>query len=328
MQIQKRSRNDSRFFLMLLFCIFSLGCNANFQSQSLISKVNLPSIEPEIKRACYLDNCFSTVSVNRIANADSDYTYPNPEKYPGSAPPSQYIAPSFLLDLNLIDKDTKVSKHFVLSEFMRAESGQYAMFSKDVIKHLDGMREFLGKVIQITSGYRSPGHNSRVPDSAVWSRHTYGDAVDFVVPGVKPEVLVALCRDKFNSFFQKTYPDHIHCDWRLNQLDPIFYGTNGNLPMPLPTTKMNAMMYTESLAQKSEIIMASNDYSRTLTVQVPTEEGEDEEGVPTHKWSVVLPNNVLMESDQDKITIPLMAGEHRIKVVVGSTIEVERIVVW
>ncbi len=313
---------------MLLFHIFLAGCNANYQSQDLIGKLNLPSTEPQASRACYLDNCYSTVSVNRIANVNSDYTYPNPEKYPGSAPPSQYIAPSFLLDLISIDKNTKVSKHFTLGEFMRSETGQYAMFSKDVIKHMEGMREFLGKVIQITSGYRSPGHNSRVPDSAVWSRHTYGDAVDFVVPGVKPEVLVALCRDKFNSFFQKTYPDHIHCDWRLDQLDPIFYGANANQPMPLPTTKMSAMMYTESLAQNSEIVMNSGDLIRTLTVQVPNEEGEDDEGVPTHKWSVVLPNNVLMESDEDKITIPLMAGEHRIKVVVGSTIDIERIVVW
>lgn len=327
----KSSCNEAQIFLVLLFCAYFLGCNSNFQSQSFVSKPNLPndeSVHSEASRACYLNNCFSTISANNIITTNEDYTYPNPENYTGSAPRSQYRAPSFLLDLNAIAEDTPVSKDFLLSDFMRSQNGRYAVFSSEVIKHMQAMREFLGKVIYITSGYRSPGHNSRVPDAAVWSRHTYGDAVDFAIPGVKPEDLVTVCRDQFHSYFQQTYPNHIHCDWRTNQLDPIFYGAGVDLPGTLPITKLSPTMYKYSLAQKSEIIMTHDGSFRTLSVQLPTEEGEDEEGTPTHKWSVVLPNNTFLESDEGKIRIPILSGEHKIKIVVGSTIDIERVVVW
>lgn len=52
--------------------------------------------------------------------------------------------------------------------------------------------------IIITSGYRTPEHNRSLKNSASNSMHIYGKAVDFTVPGLKPEQIANIAK-RFNA---------------------------------------------------------------------------------------------------------------------------------
>lgn len=78
------------------------------------------------------------------------------------------------------------SKHFKLSEF-KCKCGKCQvpanMPPQELVDILDDIREHFGVVV-INSGYRCPEHNAKI-GGAKSSRHTFGDAVDIVVKGVK-----------------------------------------------------------------------------------------------------------------------------------------------
>ena len=59
---------------------------------------------------------------------------------------------------------------------------------------LDPLREFLGKPIRVTSGYRHPELNRRIGGSKT-SDHMYGRAADIVVRGIQPDEIVYAVMD-------------------------------------------------------------------------------------------------------------------------------------
>jgi uncharacterized protein YcbK (DUF882 family) len=83
-----------------------------------------------------------------------------------------------------------LSKNFSLSEF---QSKDGASFPDPVIENLktlatqlQALRDYLGKPITITSGYRSKEHNLKI-GGALDSYHVRGMAADIQVEGMKPK---------------------------------------------------------------------------------------------------------------------------------------------
>lgn len=77
------------------------------------------------------------------------------------------------------------SKFFNENEFKCKCCGKLpeGMPSQELIDVLEVIRNHFGSV-KINSGYRCPKHNAAI-GGAKSSRHTFGDAVDIIVPGVK-----------------------------------------------------------------------------------------------------------------------------------------------
>ena len=91
----------------------------------------------------------------------------------------------------------KANKYFTLAEF-KCKCGKCEM-PKDtppdkLIDILCEIREHYGSPLIINSGYRCPTHNAKVGGAAN-SRHTKGDAVDFVVKGVKTREVYEFCEN-------------------------------------------------------------------------------------------------------------------------------------
>lgn len=82
---------------------------------------------------------------------------------------------------------TKLSSHFQSTEFDCHGDNccSETLIDLKLVEFLQDIRNHFGKGITITSAYRCPTHNSTV-SKAKNSYHTKGQAVDFVVSGVKP----------------------------------------------------------------------------------------------------------------------------------------------
>jgi len=93
---------------------------------------------------------------------------------------------------------------------------------KSAIIEIQEIRSALKKPVIVNSGYRSPGYNTGIHGSAKWSRHMYGDAIDFYVKGESFDSLAQLCLQYGASFYQ-IYSAHIHCDWRTLPLNSEYY---------------------------------------------------------------------------------------------------------
>lgn len=81
-----------------------------------------------------------------------------------------------------------------------------------LVKYLQQIREHFNAPITITSGYRCEKHNANV-GGASGSRHTKGQACDFVVKGVKPAD-VAKYAESIGVLGIGLYPDFVHIDTR------------------------------------------------------------------------------------------------------------------
>lgn len=94
----------------------------------------------------------------------------------------------------------KLSPHFTLEEMTYSDTAnRYKIAnipSTQTIKNLgylaqnllEPLREYLGKAIVITSGYRCEKLNIKVKGSST-SQHLYGQAVDIWVEGISPQLL-------------------------------------------------------------------------------------------------------------------------------------------
>lgn len=84
----------------------------------------------------------------------------------------------------------QLSAHFYSNEFDCHGNGccSESKINEKLIEYLEKIREHFGKPVTITSPYRCPTHNSRI-GGAVGSRHSKGDAADFVVSGIAPRTV-------------------------------------------------------------------------------------------------------------------------------------------
>lgn len=89
------------------------------------------------------------------------------------------------VDMFTVVKDIQLAKNFKLSEFVCKDGSGKVLFSADLINKLQKLRDKLGKPVVITSGYRTPEHNTKVGGSPN-SQHLEGNAADIKVNGVHP----------------------------------------------------------------------------------------------------------------------------------------------
>jgi len=176
---------------------------------------------PTDDEACYLgDGAILCLPVVTPANPGSAYDYPAPLQ--GSA---NYREPVAYLDLSEHDPATKLAPNFRLDEFAQEGKGRWGVVQTHLIEHVQALRDELGPII-VNSGYRSPGYNSGVDGSATYSRHMYGDAADMAASSASLATLRQACLDE-GAGYVGTYTTHIHCDWRDDLVDEVFFGPAG-----------------------------------------------------------------------------------------------------
>ncbi len=210
-----------RIFL-LLFLLLNFACKRDDIVDGLtapLDQIENISEEEQIvvdtnrkEKICYSLEC---LRVERLPSTQSEYNY----NYDGSD--YRYFTPSYFIDLEDLGSDLELDTYFKLYEFMSFKKGRYGIFSSLVVDKLSELRSFIQLPIQVNSGYRSPGYNEEI-GGVQHSRHTYGDAVDIYVAGIELEELAHLC-EVFDASYTQVYESHVHCDWRDETKDDVFY---------------------------------------------------------------------------------------------------------
>ena len=215
--------------------------------------------------ACYLgpdslgDTCLPVVAWD--PDWGPDYAYPEPLD-------AQYAAPLAFLDLEggADDPDLAVAPTFVLAEFVSARKGRFAVLQTHLVEHLQAVRDDVGGPVLINSGYRSPGYNAGIDGAAEWSRHLYGDAVDIRSGDASLEALADACEAEGASYVA-VYTSHVHCDWRDEPLDPVFFPVGP--PSRAPEARPVAVLHATADGLQVEIVSGL------------------EEGTPLVRWTAV-----------------------------------------
>lgn len=231
--------------------------------------------------------CFDLVLSDEVA--DVAYIYPEP-------PDAQYTRPVRYLDLLAADLSANVAPNFQLGELAQAEKGRYGIVQTHAVDRLQTLRDELGP-IRVTSGYRSPGHNASIPGSATLSRHQYGDAFDLVATDTSLKTLAQACEANEASFVD-TYETHVHCDWRLEALDPAFFGDvpSGPSNVPLDIGSVRAL----APVQDADVVPVVVDEQVVLTAPAT---GWDE-GEPLREWTAYDADGEVLEIRFGRTYVP------------------------
>jgi hypothetical protein len=158
--------------------------------------------------------CFGLV--DHTVEMGESYEYPEP--YEDSP---QYNQPLRFIDLTLADHSVGLAANFALGEMMHEDKGQFGLYQVHAVESLQAVREATGGPLFAHSGYRNVTYNEGV-GGAEWSRHMYGDAMDMHSDTVSLTELMGICED-LGAGFTKLYSSHVHCDWRDDPLDSVFF---------------------------------------------------------------------------------------------------------
>lgn len=82
------------------------------------------------------------------------------------------------------DGETKLEDNFKVSEFACKDGTDSVLIDTTLTSILQIVRNYFGKAVTITSGYRTKAHNAAV-GGASNSQHLQGKAADIVVKGVR-----------------------------------------------------------------------------------------------------------------------------------------------
>jgi uncharacterized protein YcbK (DUF882 family) len=277
---------------------------------------------PTSGSVCFQATCLNTVAA-ATANAGRDYIYPDNKNYSDPNLRPQYRAPSSFLDLSELDLKAKVSQNFTLGEYVQPSKGRYAVLLPIVVTKTQAIRNSMGSAVYVTSGFRSPGHNSRISGSAKWSRHIYGDAVD--MGAASQTQLEKECIAKSASFVLSYKDGHVHCDWRKVDLDSAFY-------TPVQSGPSLAFTVLSKRLSAELKIHATPSFANgplLLSVELP-EEIDLDEGEPTHRWNVRTPSGATLTFDTAEALLPADAlrGTYYVEVVVGNTLRTTTSFEW
>ena len=263
--------------------------------------------------------CVPTVAASSVTA--SAYNYGSASSSPNA---TWYQPPTKLANLAGISAGLRVAPNFLVSEFMSRWKGQYGVFDPQVVVKMQQIRDAVGGPITVNSGYRSPGYNAAQPGAATWSRHMYGDAVDFRSSAASLTSLRSHCTARGASF-TKLYANHIHCDWRSSTPPAGFYGGGG--------ARDEETEFTQDVFDEGE---------DSWFVQVPTKllAGEPvamdldwvgfPEGDPYIQWGVQSPSgDVIVQGEGDLVDfVPRAAGTYTVQAEVGGIVIVrERLIV-
>ena len=144
-----------------------------------------------------------------------DYDYP-----PAYQDNPNYRPPIRFLDLASLDGTTKLAPNFRLDELAQLAKGPYAVVQPHAVEEIQLLRDQVGPIV-VKSGYRSPAYNQGV-GGATFSRHMYGDAFDMTPTNVSLETFETLCNDA--GAMAILYQSWVHCDWRFDPVDEVFFG--------------------------------------------------------------------------------------------------------
>lgn len=270
-------------------------------------------------KVCYQpnSNCMPVFHKDKVTTP-GEYNYKNPTGHFSSTLARQYQAPTYFVDLENDLNSAVISKNFKTSEYMQAYKGRYAIYSPYVTDKIQQLRDRLGKAVKVNSAYRGPAYNKKI-GGATWSRHMYGDAIDFAVSGVSPQSLKKYCEDLGASFIQ-VYVSHIHCDWRLAPLPSEFYNTGAGqitaLSKAMPSLKAELHEHYHHDIQ----IYIDGELAVGKSVLVGIESYASEEAAPLYtEWKVYKNGELVFESKKPIFKISdLKSGEYEIHANVGG----------
>ncbi len=302
-------------FIVVAFVIS--GCNRGFVDNGPSNKsAEARSPKAGLNSACYAERCLQTVPFNEIATP-AHYKYQAPNLFPDPALRAQYIIPNRMIDLLHVGGSWPLSNNFAIADFMVYSHDRYAIFSPEVASIFQHIRNDLGGPIWVTSGYRSPTHNSQV-GGVPWSRHMYGDAVDFTTPSLNYPLLQKLCL-KYDASFTLIYTNHIHCDWRKHPLNPAFYNT---VPAP-PASAMQMLGIKRygTILPDARIVSTIAAPNVHLSVIIPNEEIE---GALVYSWQITTARGVTFYYSTPTVNLPISDAPLKINVLVGGSIHIEK----
>lgn len=116
----------------------------------------------------------------------------------------------------------KLTENFDLPEFASKDGAAFPEVVKENLEtlaiQLEVLRSHFGKPVQITSGYRSPGHNIRI-GGAKDSFHVRGMAADIKIKGIDPIIVykaieLLIRSGKMVEGGLGLYPSWVHYDFR------------------------------------------------------------------------------------------------------------------
>ena len=109
----------------------------------------------------------------------------------------------------------KLSANFRVREFACSDNTDVIFIAPELVKLLQSVRDYFGKPVTITSGYRTVHYNAKVPNSASDSEHCKGLAADIKIAGVAPKTIAKYVETLIpNSGGIGIYPNFVHVDTR------------------------------------------------------------------------------------------------------------------
>ena len=245
---------------------------------------------------------------------------PSSLKYPAGAPNNaalpagNYRDAVAFLDLEEVyaehGQEVKISPNFRLDEIASGwrckDPGtgdalytrlgcRWAVVQVHALEKLQQLRNALGPV-EVVSGFRAPGYNAYGGGSgrATYSRHMWGDAIDFKPHSVSLTVAKKKCQE-LGAYYINLYSTHIHCDWRHLEVDKRFFGNhlapqvakNGT-----PTHEEEESPYSASIVSNGGVLVVDHhgfDEGEPLIEWHAF--GHDGEVIATHHGGVFGPPN-------------------------------------
>jgi hypothetical protein len=280
----------------------------------------------DLAKLCYsqgeVESCYRLFELAEVNQAENMYNYigPGDPGFPSGFNPVHYRKPQRLYFVPELPGSTQISDNFQRRDVIWANPrrGHYGHFSPLVVSKLQALREQFAKPLIVNSGYRSPGYNATLDGAARFSRHTYGDAVDFKIPGVGFQQIAQACR-QLGAAFTQIYRSHIHCDWRTSPLDENTFGQapNGEVTLAAAAHVQRAL-HSHSQIHAEQIGSMS---STKIKVQFHVETITEDEGELALDWQFHKDGKLLNSSDSPSPRLTLDKGRYQGLVNVGGSFD-------
>ena len=278
-------------------------------------------------KLCYSsESCYTLYPLDDVNTAENMYQYvgPGDSGFPSGLNPNYYRKPQNLFFVPQVPGETQISPNFRRQEVIWANStrGHYGHFSRLVVEKLQALRERFGRPLVINSGYRSPGYNATLNGAARFSRHTYGDAVDFKIAGVGFGEIANACK-QLGAAFTQIYRSHIHCDWRTSPLDEKVFGPSASGQLnSLSAEDVHSAMHAESRINTEVVdFQNANEIQVRFQADTPSEDG----GELMHQWNFIKNGQLVASSNKSEPVLTLDPGSYLVRVKVEGSVEIEEL---